>query len=224
MIKELLINKTPYVKIKIGDLFKQEGIKIIPVNESFDTTVDEVIVSSKTLHGIFLNKVIKHYPKVEQYIQDYLLNPHIDNFSHYDKVREKTCYKLGTSIPMLLNSDYILVALSRFDKNHKAYLNKGDYEDCMRRMWQVVFYQARHNNLDINIPIMGSGVTQLNEELIREDITEQYAVLINKMMEYAYEYGMHGCYHETNINIIIHDSIAPKIDFNKLDSLTEHIL
>nr|WP_292374124.1 macro domain-containing protein [Methanosarcina sp. UBA411] len=42
--------------IKFGDLFKQDGWKPIPVNEFFDSVVDERHVSFKSLHGAILKK------------------------------------------------------------------------------------------------------------------------------------------------------------------------
>ena len=41
------------LEIKYGDLFKEEGLKVIGFNEYFDTIVDEKIISSKTLNGMF---------------------------------------------------------------------------------------------------------------------------------------------------------------------------
>jgi hypothetical protein len=43
------------VNIKSGDLFSQDGFKVIPFNEYFDTVVDEKIISSSSLNGIFIN-------------------------------------------------------------------------------------------------------------------------------------------------------------------------
>lgn len=43
------------IKVKFGDLFKQDGWKAIAVNDFFDSRVDEVLVSSKSLHGQVLN-------------------------------------------------------------------------------------------------------------------------------------------------------------------------
>lgn len=41
---ELKIGKVD-LNVKVGNLFKEEGLKVIPVNEYFDTQVDDVIIS-----------------------------------------------------------------------------------------------------------------------------------------------------------------------------------
>ena len=41
---ELKIGKVD-LNVKVGNLFKEDGIKVIPVNEYFDTQVDDVIIS-----------------------------------------------------------------------------------------------------------------------------------------------------------------------------------
>ena len=48
------------MNIKIGDIFKEEGMKVIPVNEYFDTEVDNVIISQTTLHGMYIKEYLKY--------------------------------------------------------------------------------------------------------------------------------------------------------------------
>src|SRR5690606_9244326 len=42
------------VNIKSGDLFTESGFKVIPFNEYFDTIVDEKIIASSSLNGIYI--------------------------------------------------------------------------------------------------------------------------------------------------------------------------
>lgn len=44
--------------VKFGDLFSEDGNKVISCNEYFDSIVDEKLISSKTLHGQVMNKYI----------------------------------------------------------------------------------------------------------------------------------------------------------------------
>lgn len=52
---DLKINGTK-VKVQIGDLFEQEGLKIIGVNNYIDLIADDVVVSKATLHGKFMEQ------------------------------------------------------------------------------------------------------------------------------------------------------------------------
>ena len=47
------------INIFYGDLFEQKGNIIIPVNEYFDTIVDDKIIAEKTLHGQFVKKIFQ---------------------------------------------------------------------------------------------------------------------------------------------------------------------
>ena len=107
---------------------------VIPFNEFFDTKVDNVIVSSNTLHGKFIEKfkadsiidiIIKRLESVE-----YLS---IDNNRANDSNNKR--YQLGIIIKlddfykksMDLNNVYLLTSFSKFDEDNRAYLNYKDY-------------------------------------------------------------------------------------------------
>ncbi|SCN47164.1 hypothetical protein BAZMOX_82608_1 [methanotrophic endosymbiont of Bathymodiolus azoricus (Menez Gwen)] len=55
---ELSLSDKVKAKIFFGDLFKSNGIIVIPFNECFDTIVDDKIISSKTLHGKFIQSFL----------------------------------------------------------------------------------------------------------------------------------------------------------------------
>jgi hypothetical protein len=56
------------VSIKQGNIFDAKGWKVIPFNEYFDTTVDDVIISSTTLNGIFINEHVSDLKKMQDVI------------------------------------------------------------------------------------------------------------------------------------------------------------
>ena len=61
--KKLRINDTD-VKIVFGDIFAQNGIKVIAFNEYFDTQVDDRIISETSLNGQY----ILHHSNGKKYI------------------------------------------------------------------------------------------------------------------------------------------------------------
>lgn len=52
---EIMAGKSMIV-VEYGDIFEYEDPVVIPVNRSFDTSVNEQIVSEKSLHGQFINR------------------------------------------------------------------------------------------------------------------------------------------------------------------------
>lgn len=65
------------LNIKVGDLFKEEGMKVIPVNEYFDTQVDDNIISQTSLHGMYVKEYLKYNDleslnsKIEECLKNY---------------------------------------------------------------------------------------------------------------------------------------------------------
>ncbi|MGC6604745.1 macro domain-containing protein [Escherichia coli] len=60
------------VIIKTGDIFKQDGLKVIPFNEYFDTQVDEKIIAETSLNGKFIKKYLQcPVGELDDYISNY---------------------------------------------------------------------------------------------------------------------------------------------------------
>ncbi|MBF4354140.1 hypothetical protein EAY36_23095, partial [Vibrio anguillarum] len=44
------------LNVKYGDIFAENGITVIPVNDFFDVLVDDEVISRNTLHGKLIEK------------------------------------------------------------------------------------------------------------------------------------------------------------------------
>ena len=150
----LTIRNIP-ITIKEGDLFKQEDWKLIPCNEYFDTTVDDIIIAHKSLHGMFIDNHVKDVDDLKLTITK-AKKDIIKGLQDTPLSRGRVKFPLGRIIPY---QDYLLLALTHFDDENKAYLSQNDYEACLRTMWQEIsrVYAKR----SISIPLMGAGITRL---------------------------------------------------------------
>lgn len=65
------------VNIKSGDLFKQRGYKAIAFNEYYDTQVDDVIISGRSLNGLFITQHLTDdtVNDLNEYISKYPFSP-----------------------------------------------------------------------------------------------------------------------------------------------------
>lgn len=73
--KSVTIDVEQHLKLTIseGDLFAQEGIILIPVNEYFDVHVGDGIIDPGCIHGLFIRKYFSgKEQELNQLIQDYL--------------------------------------------------------------------------------------------------------------------------------------------------------
>lgn len=66
------LTKTTKLTVSYGDLFAQGGIKVIPVNEYFDTHLGDGIVAPNTIHGLFLRKYQGQISKIDFMIREAL--------------------------------------------------------------------------------------------------------------------------------------------------------
>lgn len=163
----LLVKENSSIQIEVGDIFKQpkDVCIVIPFNEFFDTKVDDIIVSSNTLHGKFIEKfkadsimdiIIKRLESVEHLS--------IDNNRANDSNNKR--YQLGIIIKiddfykksMDLNNVYLLTSFSKFDEDSRAYLHYKDYLHFLITFLDNI--DKNHQGYTVAIPVFGGGMTR----------------------------------------------------------------
>ena len=201
---KLEVNKTT-INVTIGDIFNQDGLKIIPFNEYFDTLVDDKLISSNTLNGKYLSEYVENRDELDKKISSEKrlrkLQILIDNKRENGK---KIKYPLGT---IYKNEDYLLLAFSRFDPDNRAFLNKEDIIKCLLNMWNEI--DILYSGYSINIPLLGTGITRFHGvELSEQELLEILLV----------SFKMSGLTltKNANINIIVYKDSIDNINFFKL--------
>lgn len=153
------INSTE-VEVKVGDLFNLDGVKIIPFDEYFDTEVDDKIISRNSLNGIFLERNAEHKDLILRTVaerqQSVLGEP--------EDAGGRPRYRLGTVKSF---DDYALLAFTHMDECNRAYLERGQYEECLLNMWDELdrIYAGRR----VVLPLLGSGITRFKGAQPSED-------------------------------------------------------
>ncbi|MCQ2232233.1 MAG: DUF6430 domain-containing protein [Paludibacteraceae bacterium] len=166
--KKIELNITSNLKLTIqqADLFKQNGIIVIGFNEYFDTHVGDGIVSSKTLHGIFINKYYKdHIEDLDADIKSSLakqeISPKEVNCQRRHKAGKTDRYELGTcALVHDGGKKYVLVALTHFDEHDKANLTREEFNTVLSKL---MFFLSTHSEAnEVHMPILGTGLARLN--------------------------------------------------------------
>lgn len=159
--QELIINETT-VKIIYGDLFQQNGLKVIAFNEFFDTSVDDRIISRTSLNGQFITSKVSSVYTFDSNIEKDARLRSLIIAKDVDRIfgGKKTRYKLGSCYKY---EDYILLAFTHFDEENRAYLTIEDYVACLMQMWNEL--DVLYNGSSIVIPLLGSGITRLRSEM-----------------------------------------------------------
>ncbi|EWC93460.1 hypothetical protein HMPREF1492_0872 [Atopobium sp. BS2] len=211
-------NKMTKIKLNIdgsdvhvisGDLFKQEGLKVVPFNEYFDTTVDNVIIAERSLNGQYIKNYRKNISTLDNTIKE---NQHLQKHIKESNIKRNgkaIKYTLGSSI---LIDEYVLVAFSKFDKDNKAYLTIHDYLQFLECFWNEInrIYAQR----PVSVPIFGSGITRFKGGFKDIDDNELLNIMIwtFKLSKIKFKYP-------AKLSIIIDEKKINKINILKLKEL-----
>ena len=209
-IVKLKINESD-LEVKIGNLFEEQGYKVIAFNEYFDTQVDDVIISKRSLNGLFINdKAGISKEELDTHIYSYL-----DTYKGeiYKQNLERTQgknrkYPLGT---ICKYEDYLLTALSKFDQDNRAEITMTDYVSFLMNFWNEVDKVYASNS--IVIPLLGSGITRFRD---KSDITDQELL---EILIWSFRISRIKFNYPSKVSIIIHPDKVDKINFYKLKEL-----
>lgn len=148
------------IVIKFGDIFQEEGWRAIAVNDFFDSIVDDRFVSSKSLHGILLQKywagnIDDWNRQVDQQLTD-------TPFSSEDRSEgNQKRFTLGTTAAVRKDGNkFLCVALSRTDiSNQEAKASSSDLHQAVRGLLQKA--RSVCGDEPLSIPLMGSGLSRV---------------------------------------------------------------
>ncbi|NDP28765.1 MAG: hypothetical protein GZ087_15290 [Flavobacterium sp.] len=197
------------VIIKSGDLFSEDGFKVIPFNEYFDTIVDENIIASSSLNGIYINN---HLSSNVHELNDFIIqktdNDNVEDTHVNRKLGGKTVkFKLST---IFVFNDFLLTAFSKFDSHNKAVLTMPEYIEFLINFWDRV--NRVYAQKSVSVPIFGSGITRIKEH---KNIGDEDLL---KIMLWTFKLSEMKFKHPAKLSIIIHKDKIGKIDLFNLKS------
>ena len=149
-------NTDTQIRIVFGDLFGIDGSKVIPANEFFDSEIGQP-VSAKSLHGIFINKILGG----QSSSFDKIVQKSLENTTYETVKRDKgkpARYPIGTTaIAECHNSTYFIVASAKTNtETLKAYSDVAILWKGLQGLWQTVRTNA--GGYPVNIPLIGGGL------------------------------------------------------------------
>jgi len=144
------------VTIKPGNIFTQDGWRVIAVDTHFSTVVDDVIISKSSLHG----QLVLDHGDIES-IKD-TVRIEADKRKIPQEEDGRYTFPLGTAIPYDGNDGtYIMVALTDLDSDNEAHTKMPQYESTLMTIWKEInSVYAKH---DLVLPILGAGITRFDD-------------------------------------------------------------
>ncbi|WP_228298872.1 macro domain-containing protein [Klebsiella michiganensis] len=195
------------VVIKTGDIFKQEGLKVIAFNEYFDTQVDERIIAQASLNGKFIREYCDcSVSELDAYIENYRFDSDEIKEINADRPEgKKQKFEIGT---ICVYHDYILTALSKFNRHNEAYLTMPEYLGFLINFWDKV--NRVYAQKSVSVPIFGSGLTRIKGHKI---IDEQDLL---KIMLWTLRISEMRFKHPAKLTIMIHEGKIDKVNLLEL--------
>lgn len=152
-----IANSNTCLDILFGDLFEQDGLRLISVNEYFDSSIGKP-VSDNSLHGIFIDKCFGGHPES----LDATLTSELKNITY--KTTEKAdgknkSYPIGTTAIVTVEDDrYLLFALAKSDiKTCKASADVTQMWKALDGAWTRARNEAGGD--PVNLPLIGTGLS-----------------------------------------------------------------
>lgn len=153
----LSIRQTP-VSISCGDIFKTDGFRVIGCDTHFDTRVDDVVISKKSLHG---KLVLEHgnADEIKSVVEKEAKRLHLTANSDglYD-------FPLGTIIRYDSSKDnhtYLMLAMTELDRNYEAHTNMAKFEHMLMKMWSEI--NRVYASIDVVLPLLGTGISRFDD-------------------------------------------------------------
>lgn len=153
----LIVCQTP-IKIFCGNIFESFGWKVIGCDTHFDTRVDDIVISKKSLHGqLVLNHGKKEEIESAVDAEAKRLGLQKNSSGLYD-------FPLGTIIRYDSSVDkqtYLMLAMTELNEHYEAHTNMAKFELMLMKMWAEVNRVYASNN--IVFPVLGTGIPRFDD-------------------------------------------------------------
>lgn len=208
-------DKTTNVKVIIEccDLFKQKGLKVIHVVDTFDMLLHKII-TPHSLHGAFLQRCEKLGVNVDEQIDSGLRNLQSTEEDSSLPGRQYK-YELGTLCAVQVeNEPYCCVAFTRLRKDGGIEISKDEYIECLKNMWRNLA-APRFRNDEVNVAVMGNKFVDLPAEFSTE---QKIDLMIQTFFVVAREKRV--C---RTLRICVHPMNVTDVDFEHYATIIEHL-
>lgn len=197
------------VSIRVGDIFCQDGFKVIAFNEYFDTQVDDVVISEASLNGAFIRN---HLDITPAELDDRIAGHQFDTGDELGEdverlVGKKRKYRLGT---IFVHQDFLLTAFAKFDNKNQANLTMPEYLEFLINFWDQI--NKVYAQKSVSVTIFGSGITRIkgHKTIGDEDLL--------KIMLWTFRISEMRFKYPAKLSIIIHEGKMERVNLFDIKS------
>lgn len=193
-------------EIKEGNIFEQDGLKVINFNEYFDTIVDNRIIAENSLNGKYILNVLKNdVTNLDNEIEKQLKEKCVEENNLRKKGKRKK-YNLGEIVEY---NSYLLTSLTKFTDDNRAVLSLKEYLSFLMNFWDNL--DKIYANRNVNITLFGSSsLTRFTDayEINEQDLIE-IIIWSFKVSKIKFKYP-------TKITLVLSKELLSKINLYKV--------
>lgn len=205
---EVRIDETK-VSVRVGDIFCQDGFKVIAFNEYFDTQVDNVVISEASLNGAFIRNHLDMTPaELDERIAGHQFDAGDELEEDVERlVGKKRKYRLGT---IFVHNDFLLTAFAKFDRKNQANLTMPEYLEFLINFWDQI--NKVYAQKSVSVTIFGSGITRIkgHKTIGDEDLL--------KIMLWTFRISEMRFKYPAKLSIIIHEGKMERVNLFEIKS------
>lgn len=156
------------IRVKIGDIFAEEGAIIVSTNTTFDTSMDDGTISPESVQGQYTIKYFSSRIKELDRLLEHALGS-VDVLE-YRTGEEKPygkrkVYPLGTVVPVHAGErKAYFYAMAHLNRARRAQIDTREFLDALPRLWNGIRYQSGID--DLLCPLLGAGFGGVNAKRI----------------------------------------------------------
>jgi hypothetical protein len=166
-----LTNRDVKIEIRVGNIFDGNAAIIVGCNTSFDTAMDNGIISPRSIQGQFTNRFYTNVGHLDADINTALGQAHAPQpLATVAKNGKPAIYGIGTTVKVAPKGrTAYLCAIAHMNAQGNAFATFDDLKSALPELWDQISTSGDHGN--ISVPVLGSGlarVAQNRETLIQE--------------------------------------------------------
>jgi len=173
--KKITIKGKDYIiEVKYGDIKEEKNCKkVINFDECYTTQVGDLPHQIKPTS--ICGQYLLQNPSLD--INKLIKKNKINKSDSNSMFKNKTRYDSGTIVP---NGDELLMAFAKLDeKGLGKFFSNQEYLDCLAKLWKEI--DMYYGQKDVCIPILGSGLTRINDASISQQELLEKIILSYKL-------------------------------------------
>lgn len=201
------------INISFGNLFSKKGIVVIPVNEFFDTLVDDHVIAHNTIHGQFVDNYFSDNIDVLDSMISQALQNRAPAQQRYQRDHAKLVpYPIGTCIDIVHNGiTFVLFVLTHFNEQDVAYLERKDFGRAIDMLMDHLHDIS--NDRPVYMPIIGTGMSKMQRS------HQRVITYFLDCIDFANTASL-----PAGLNIVVYDGDKDKVNLSLIEEYFEGTL